>query len=83
MRPRPGALLDSFFRRLRLDRERVQASGNLVFQEIVHGAMPFDPALAPKCVRHHHDPHMGGPARYRSGMTGMAGAFVDHFQATR
>ena len=63
--------------------ERMDRPGQFVGQNLMHGAMPVDPAFAFKGRRHNIDTEMRFPLRPRPGMAGMEVGFIDDLEALR
>lgn len=63
--------------------ERMDRTGQFVGQNLMHGAMPIDPAFAFKDRRHNINTEMRFTLRPRPGMAGVKVGFIDDPEALR
>ena len=66
-----------------MDRQRVDAAGELGREHRVDHAMPLDPGLPPERFRHDIEAEVGLPARPMSGMAFMLVRFINNLEALR
>src|SRR5579883_3096557 len=78
-----AAALEAFFRRRRMDGERMDASFELALERLVDHAMAFEPALSAEGVRHNIEAEVGFAAGAMSGMALVPIGFVFDAKALR